>query len=83
MFKCFTSYRGWIALGLAILVGGYLAIRHGAHTAVALTFLVILACPLMHIFMHGGHGHHADRGASHDAPPASSGTQSKMTPDGG
>jgi hypothetical protein len=22
------------------------------------TFLFLLACPLMHIFMHGGHGHH-------------------------
>jgi hypothetical protein len=23
----------------------------------ALPYLVFLACPLMHIFMHGGHGH--------------------------
>ena len=51
----FRSYRGWLVLALAIAVGGYLAIWHGAHLAAALPFLVILAaCPLMHMFMHGG-----------------------------
>ena len=70
MFKCFTSYRGLLVLGLAILVGGYLAIWHGSHVAAALPFLVILACPLMHIFMHRGHFHGHDNGFSKDAPVA-------------
>jgi hypothetical protein len=25
-----------------------------------LPWLILLACPLMHIFMHGGHGGHGD-----------------------
>jgi hypothetical protein len=25
-----------------------------------LPFLLILACPLLHMFMHGGHGGHGD-----------------------
>ena len=57
MLKCFTSYRGVFVLVTAALVGAYLAIWHGAHVAAALPFLVILACPLMHIFMHRGHEH--------------------------
>jgi hypothetical protein len=27
-----------------------------------LIWLPLLACPLMHLFMHGGHGHHGGRG---------------------
>jgi hypothetical protein len=30
-------------------------------------FLLLLACPVMHIFMHGGHGGHGSRDAS--GPP--------------
>ena len=26
------------------------------------SLLIIFMCPLMHIFMHGGHGHHDDHG---------------------
>jgi hypothetical protein len=26
-----------------------------------LPFLVVLACPLMHLFMHHGHGHHHEK----------------------
>lgn len=72
MFSCFRSFRGWAVLGLAIILGGYLVIWHGAHLAAALPFLVLAACPLMHIFMHGGHGHHHSQDTSKDVPPPSS-----------
>ena len=78
MFTCFTSYRGWVVLGLAILIGGYLAIWHGSHVALALPFLVLLACPLMHIFMHRGHSRHHRHSPSKDAPPAAT-TSSRRT----
>ena len=47
-----------------LLAGGfYLAIEHTAHLFGALPFLLILACPLMHLFHHrrhgGGHGRDA------------------------
>lgn len=52
------------AIGLIVIgaVAGYfLLTEHRAHLFGALPFLLLLACPLMHVFMHhghGGHGHH-------------------------
>jgi hypothetical protein len=36
--------------------------EHRPHFLGALPFLVLLACPLMHLFMHGGHGNHGGEG---------------------
>jgi hypothetical protein len=58
MLKCFASYRGWSILALSVVVAGYLVIWHGSHVAAVLPFLVLLACPLMHVFMHGHHAPH-------------------------
>ncbi|WP_026435915.1 DUF2933 domain-containing protein [Acidovorax sp. JHL-9] len=47
------------AIGL-VVIGGvaayFLLTEHLAHVVGALPFLLLLACPLMHVFMHGGHG---------------------------
>jgi len=53
---------GWV-LTLAIAVLGlYLLITHTGHVLTALPYLLLMACPLMHLFMHGGHGHsHRDQ----------------------
>ena len=71
MFKCFTKPRGIFLLAAAVAIGAYLVIWHGAHVAVALPILVLLACPFMHFFMHGGHGHHQGHGDDSDKPSAS------------
>jgi len=55
-----------ICLGIVILVGGfYLLTEHTAHVFGALPYLLLLACPLMHVFMHHGHRH---GGHSHEQP---------------
>lgn len=39
--------------------------EHKGHLLDALPWLILLACPLMHMFMHGkhgGHGHHSQHG---------------------
>lgn len=49
------------ALGLLVLgaVAAYFLLReHRVHVFGALPYLLLLACPLMHLFMHHGHGHH-------------------------
>lgn len=61
MFNCFKTTRGLVLLAVAILIGGYLVIWHQQHVFAALPLLVILACLLMHLFMHGGHGGHGHR----------------------
>ena len=40
------------------------AVDHSTHSLGALPYLVILACPLMHVFMHGSHGGHGHHGQS-------------------
>jgi hypothetical protein len=49
------------AIGFLIIgaVAAYfLLTEHLAHVVGALPFLLLLACPLMHVFMHHGHGGH-------------------------
>ncbi|MCW8399411.1 DUF2933 domain-containing protein [Legionella sp. PATHC038] len=55
---------GVIALIIIVIIGYYLIAEHGAHIASFLGaspfLLLILLCPLMHLFMHKGHGGHED-----------------------
>ena len=44
------------ALGIGF--GALLLIQHWVHVPQFLPYLVFLACPLMHLFMHHGHGGH-------------------------
>lgn len=44
----------WVVL--AAVAGFFLLSEHRAHFLGALPYLLLLACPLMHVFMH--HGHH-------------------------
>lgn len=68
------------ALGLVVMgaiASYFLLTEHLAHTLGALPYLLLAACPLMHLFMHHGHDGHgehdhpADHGkATEPAPPA-------------
>ena len=60
------SRAGLVLIGFMIIAGALLFTEHRAHVLGVLIWLPLLACPLMHIFMHGGHGHgehahHQDR----------------------
>jgi hypothetical protein len=52
------SRSGVVLLGFLAVAGFYLVTEHTAHFFGALPFLILLACPLMHLFMHHGHGGH-------------------------
>jgi len=58
----------WIVF--AAIAAFYLLSEHRAHLMGALPFLLLLACPLIHLFMHGGHGGHGHGG---DDGPADKG----------
>lgn len=55
-----SSVATWAAFGVLVAVVTFLGVRlgHGAHLFGGLPFLLILACPLLHVFMHRGHGGH-------------------------
>jgi hypothetical protein len=59
------SRAGLVLIGFVIIGGALLFTEHRAHVLGFLIYLPILACPLMHFFMHGkhghGHGYHEDR----------------------
>ena len=61
-----TRGRRW-RRGTALAVFGagaayFLLTEHRAHTIQALPWMILLLCPLMHVFMHGGHGGHGSGG---------------------
>ena len=57
--------RGKIVLIAFLAMGGfYLLAEHRAHAFAVLPFLLLPACLLMHVFIHGGHGGHGGNGGS-------------------
>lgn len=59
--------RNWkLAAGSALLVIAFVVLReHWGHVLGSLPYLLLLACPLLHLFGgHAGHGRHA-----HDEHP--------------
>lgn len=66
-----TTPNGLAAIVLIGIVGYYLLTEHRAHVFAALPWLILLLCPLLHVFMHrghGGHGHDGNSGPNHDEP---------------
>ena len=55
-----ASPAGLVLIGFLAIGGAYLWMEHRAHLLGALVFLPLLLCPLMHLFMHHGHGDHSD-----------------------
>ncbi len=47
----------WALAGFLLVAGFFLWTEHRAHLLGYLPYLLILACPLMHMFHHGSHGH--------------------------
>lgn len=55
---------GFVAIGFLLVAAFLLFWEHRVHVLGYLPFLLLLACPLMHLFMHHGHGHHGGHGGS-------------------
>jgi len=66
------SYRGNRFLRWAIWTAGavalaYLIVEHRPHLLGWIPYLIILACPLMHLFMHRGHSGHGGHDGRRDS----------------
>ncbi len=52
---------------VAVILGFYLLREHWSHVTGNWTYLLLLACPLMHLLHgHGGHGGHGAYGSAPD-----------------
>lgn len=65
-----STRAGFVLLGFGAIAAFLLTTEHRAHLFGALPYLLLLACPFLHRFMHGGHSQHQapdapDRGAGH------------------
>ncbi|QQZ39453.1 DUF2933 domain-containing protein [Pseudomonas sp. SK3(2021)] len=73
-------------LGFLAIIGYFLFTEHRAHVVPYLPFLLLLACPLMHFFMHRGHGHgrhgqdeKTEHGSCCGHPPSGAGNDQEPT----
>ena len=48
---------GIAVIGFALVAAFYVLWEHWGHAFGALPYNLLTACPLMHLFMHHGHGH--------------------------
>lgn len=69
----FWRSRAGLALLVVAAVGGFLLFtEHRAHVLGFLPYAFLLACPLMHLFVHHGHHHrggHGNTGRTDDERP--------------
>lgn len=48
----------WVFWGFVLIAAYFLLTEHRAHVVQFLPFVLVLACPLLHLFhRHGGRGH--------------------------
>lgn len=63
------STRPWIVLCAFLgMTGFFLLNEHRAHVFGLLPYLLLLACPLLHLFMHGRHRPHEGPGRPDSEP---------------
>lgn len=57
-------------IGFLAIAGFFLLTEHTAHVLAALPYVLVLLCPLMHLFHHHGHEHeHHGREERNGGPP--------------
>ena len=54
-----------VLLAFLAIAAFFLLAEHRAHLFGVLPFLLLAACPLLHFFMHRGHGGHAEHKPPH------------------
>lgn len=71
--SAWSTYSRTVFIAFAVIALGLIAYEHRVHLLGILPWLLILACPLMHLFMHHGHGGHSGH-PGHDPAGHGAGT---------
>jgi len=58
MRRVSRSRMPWILAAFGIIAAFFLMTEHRAHLFGVLPYLLLLACPLLHVLSHGRHGGH-------------------------
>jgi hypothetical protein len=61
------SPNGLALIAFLVLAAFYLITEHTAHVLGVLPYVFFLLCPLLHLFMHGGHSDHVDAHEQHSS----------------
>jgi hypothetical protein len=62
-----TRWRSRLALvGFLSIAAFFLLSEHRAHALGILPYVLLLLCPLLHLFGHGGHDRHSGAGDRHE-----------------
>jgi hypothetical protein len=72
----------WVLCGLLVVAAFFLFTEHRAHLFGILPYLLLLSCPLMHVFMHHGHGGHRHHDSREQGPPSKRDSVSTAAPQG-
>lgn len=65
----FGSRTAWILAAFGIIAAFFVVTEHRAHLFGVLPYLLLLACPLLHLVSHGRHtGHRSVRSGSQRFP---------------
>ncbi|MDX8477945.1 DUF2933 domain-containing protein [Mesorhizobium sp. VK24D] len=70
-----TSTTGLLTIAFLAIAAFFLVSEHRAHALGFLPWLLLLACPLLHVFGHGGHG--GPHGHSSDGDRGSNGDRAQ------
>jgi len=55
------STTGMVFIAFLAIAAFFLITEHTAHLFGVLPYVLLLLCPLLHLFMHRGHGDHANQ----------------------
>ncbi|MEW6681475.1 MAG: DUF2933 domain-containing protein [Nitrospirota bacterium] len=65
-----TPRLGWRSIlalcGFLAIAAFFLLSEHRAHALGILPYVLLLLCPILHLFGHGGHGRHSGGGDRHE-----------------
>ena len=72
------NIRGLLLTIVLAVAGGYLLIAHRALIGIIVSYAVLLACPILHFFMH--HRAHGQRGGRHRTSAEDTGQRGRGEP---
>ncbi|MGG7580672.1 DUF2933 domain-containing protein [Rhizobium sp. YTUHZ045] len=76
-----SAYSRTVFIAFAAIALALIAYEHRVHVLGILPWLLILACPLMHLFMHHGHGGHTGHSRHDHASHGTGASQPKTEED--